>query len=442
MAYQNNRSNIREPEKALRKESISTKIVVEGVIFLVVVVLTRAFHVKLPHHFGLSWNISLALTFALLFFLIHRRRERKKLPMRNIYIAENVVDALMLSHLLFLFGHINGILFFFYGFVIMEAALNLDRIIPFFIASTAAIAMLFEFLFLVFRDEIVLGLDTVLFAILRMAFLFLMARYSYTLAGIVIETKMKSKQIEEQSEQLKEALSELQKIDETKSDFISIASHQLRTPLTAIKGYVSMFLEGDYGRLGGKAKKSMENIFTANERLIGLVNSLLDISRIEAGKVKLEPSKVDLKRMLENMVADFSSRIANKKIKIIFESQPANIPAIQADEKKIREVFSNLVDNAIKYTKEGSIKVELKIIHPYLRVAITDTGIGMAQEEINGLFHSFSRGKEGKSMWVEGAGLGLYVAKKFMEMHRGRIWAESEGRGKGSKFIIELPIKL
>lgn len=240
--------------------------------------------------------------------------------------------------------------------------------------------------------------------------------------------------------ELKIAYSKLQVLDKTKSDFISIASHQLRTPLTAIKGYVSMFLEGDYGKLNGKAKKSMENIFQANERLIGLVNSLLDLSRIEAGKIKLEPSKVNLKTMLESMVVDFSSRIANKKIKIIFESQPANIPAVQADEKKIREVFSNLIDNAIKYTNEGLIKVELKAIHPYLRVVVADTGIGMAQEEINGLFNSFSRGREGKSMWVEGAGLGLYVAKKFIEMHHGRIWAESEGKGKGSKFIIELPI--
>ncbi|MDD4989806.1 MAG: ATP-binding protein [Candidatus Pacebacteria bacterium] len=264
--------------------------------------------------------------------------------------------------------------------------------------------------------------------------------------GVVREIKQKEqlnqfvKDLANANNELEIAYSKLETLDKTKSDFISIASHQLRTPLTAIKGYVSMFLEGDYGKLNGKAKKSMGNIFQANERLIGLVNSLLDLSRIEAGKIKLEPSKVDLKTMLENMVADFSSRIANRKIKLIFESQPANIPAIQADEKKIREVFSNLIDNAIKYTKEGSIKVELKAIHPYLRITIADTGIGMAPEEINGLFHSFSRGKEGKTMWVEGAGLGLYVAKKFVEMHRGRIWAESPGKGKGSKFIVELPI--
>jgi len=246
--------------------------------------------------------------------------------------------------------------------------------------------------------------------------------------------------LERKNIELQSAYKRLETLDEAKSEFISIASHQLRTPLTAIKGYVSMFLEGDFGSFKKKARRALQNIFQANERLIALVNSLLDLSRLEAGKTKLEITKVDLKAMLKSLVADFSQKIKEKKIKISLESQPANIPLIEADEKKIREVFSNLIDNALKYTESGFVKIEIKLLHPLVRITVIDSGVGMSETEISELFQSFSRGESAKNMWVEGVGLGLYATRKFVEMHHGRIWAESEGRGRGSKFVVELPI--
>lgn len=240
---------------------------------------------------------------------------------------------------------------------------------------------------------------------------------------------------------LESAYKKLQKLDKAKSEFVSIASHQLRTPLTAIKGYLSMVLEGDYGKLPQEASKPIDNVYESNERLIKLVNSLLNISRIEAGKMKLEKSEFPLEGLLKEMIQVFSARANKKKLKLKFEKPKTEIPKIRADREKLREALSNLLDNAIKYTHRGGITIKLKAIKNKVRITIADTGEGMIKEEIAKIFQSFSRAGAGRKFWVEGAGLGLYVAKKFIQMHKGKIWAESPGEGQGTTFYIELPVK-
>jgi signal transduction histidine kinase len=235
---------------------------------------------------------------------------------------------------------------------------------------------------------------------------------------------------------------EIEKIDKAKSEFISIASHQLRTPLAAVKGYISMILEGTYGQLSEKLSKPLKNVFQSNERLIRLVNDLLNLSRLDAGKIEFSPKLTSLEKMVSDIVEELRINAEKKGLYIKMVKPSKSLPKIMVDQDKLRQVILNIVDNAIKYTKEGGITFELKKLDEQEEIKVADTGEGMDKRELNGLFQMFSRATAGTQLHTEGAGLGLYVAKQFIEMHGGKIWAESPGKGKGSTFIIQLPIKL
>ncbi len=235
---------------------------------------------------------------------------------------------------------------------------------------------------------------------------------------------------------------EIEKIDKAKSEFISIASHQLRTPLTAVKGYISMILEGTYGQLAERQARPLENVYQSNERLIRLVNDLLNLSRLDAGKIEFSPELTSLEEMVSGVVEELRINAEKKGLYMKMIKPSESLPKIMVDQDKLRQVILNIVDNAIKYTKEGGITFELKKLDAQEEIKVSDTGEGMDEGELNSLFQMFSRATAGTQLHAEGAGLGLYVARQFIEMHGGKIWAESPGKGKGSAFIIQLPIKL
>ena len=265
--------------------------------------------------------------------------------------------------------------------------------------------------------------------------------FGYLLIKSVFQEIERRKELEDITNKLKKAYRELEKLDKAKSEFVSIASHQLRTPLTAIKGYISMMQEKIYGNPPPKMKKPLENIQASNERLIRLVNDLLNISRIEAGRIKLEKEKVQIEDMISSVIEELKGVSEEKDIYLKFEKPQKALPKALIDRNKMRQVIMNLIDNAIRYTNKGGIAAGIKNSKSKIQIIIKDTGEGMTKEEVNHLFESFSRGKAGTRLWTEGAGLGLYVAKKFVDMHNGKIWAESPGKDKGSTFYIELPIK-
>lgn len=233
---------------------------------------------------------------------------------------------------------------------------------------------------------------------------------------------------------------ELKRLDNAKSEFISIASHQLRTPLTAIKGYTSLILEGNYGKIDSQLQDVVNKVYAANTRLIDLVENLLSISRLESGRMQytFQPTQVeDIVTDLGNMFV-VSAKKRGLDFSIVLPEQP--LPKVDLDPAKMREVMSNLIDNAIKYTESGSVTVSLWQEGDKLRYSVKDTGIGVTAEDKERLFSKFSRSKETERLYVGGTGLGLYVGKTFVEKHGGRIWVESAGRGRGSEFIFELPI--
>lgn len=248
-----------------------------------------------------------------------------------------------------------------------------------------------------------------------------------------------NKKLNKVTKDLASANKELKRLDESKSEFLSISSHQLRTPLTIIKGYSSMLLEGSFGKMSKPVKESVDKIFVSTERLINLVESLLNISRIEAGRIEFNIEPVDLTEVAKSMVNDFQEKAKARKLKLAFMSEE-KVPKVAADAQKIKDIVSNIIDNAIKYTKQGEIMVGLHQEGTSVVFCSQDTGIGMEADDIKRLFNKFTRGKDSNKVNTEGTGLGLYYARVLVENMGGRIWVESPGKNKGSKFCFSLPM--
>lgn len=245
--------------------------------------------------------------------------------------------------------------------------------------------------------------------------------------------------LQQASRDLKKANKELKKLDQAKSEFLSIASHQLRTPLTVIKGYVSMMSEGSFGQLPGVIKDNLNKVYLSNERLISLVESLLNISRIETGHLEFDIVPTDLNKIIEPIVDGFQHKTNQKGLKLQFLPDP-KLPKTLVDPQKIREVISNIIDNSIKYTNRGEIIVGLHQESQSLVFSCQDTGIGVLSDDLPRLFEKFVRGQGMMQVYTEGTGLGLYFARMVVENMGGRIWVESAGKNKGSKFSFNLPI--
>ena len=258
--------------------------------------------------------------------------------------------------------------------------------------------------------------------------------------SFVKELKQRNK-LEKLTKKLKENNKNLKDLDRAKNEFISIVAHQLRTPPTVIKGYINLVQENLGNNVDKQTKESLGKALISNERLIDLVNDMLNISRIESGDMKYKMRKGDIyKDILVNLYEAFKIKAKAKGLYINLEKPKEALPKIKIDVKKIQEVVSNLIDNAIKYTHEGGVTIKTRRTKNNIRIEINDTGIGIARDEIAYLFKKFSRGKNSDTLEVEGTGLGIYVGKKIAKEHGGKIWAESKGVNKGSTFIIELPI--
>jgi signal transduction histidine kinase len=247
--------------------------------------------------------------------------------------------------------------------------------------------------------------------------------------------------LEKATLELEKANRELKRLDHAKSEFISIASHQLRTPLTAMRGYLSMLVQGDFGELSGQTKEIVAEVHQASLRLLKLSNDLLNVSRIESGKSVLNYKKTSIKDLVSLIAKEFEAEAAKKDLylKVVVAD---DLPSIEIDAEKIRQAVLNITDNALKYTQKGGVKILAKYSPPEnILIEIRDTGVGLNKKEIGKLFQSFSRGQAGANLYSAGTGLGLYVARKFVDQHKGRLWVESLGPDKGSSFYIELPIK-
>ncbi len=248
--------------------------------------------------------------------------------------------------------------------------------------------------------------------------------------------------IEKLAKDLEAANDRLQELDRQKTEFVSIASHQLRAPITAIKGYASLLTEGSYGPIPEKMTSPIATIYESSRMMVNTIEDFLNVSRIELGHMQYAREDFNLMDLTRKVVDELTPNAKFKGLELSFNPSEVDAP-VYADMNKIKQVITNFVDNAIKYTPKGSITVSLttnKVSNKAI-ISIKDTGQGLSKETIGTLFDKFTRARNADKVNTTGTGLGLYVGRQLITGHNGRVWVESEGEGKGSTFFIELPLK-
>lgn len=264
----------------------------------------------------------------------------------------------------------------------------------------------------------------------------------YFLVRSVKREVQQREEIEGLAKNLERVNARLKQLDQLKSEFVSIASHQLRSPLAAIRGYASMLEDGSYGKLPVKATEVVQRIQDSAKLMASSVEDYLNVSRIEAGHMKYNLTDFNLREQAEHIADDIRPIAAKSGIVLLFRTDLHSQGTINADKGKTEQILHNLINNSLKYTKGGSITVLVHDDMPAKKifVDIIDTGIGMSKGTIDVLFQKFERGSNANTTNVHGTGLGLYTAFKLAEAMGGTITAYSEGEGKGSKFTVTFPL--
>jgi len=240
------------------------------------------------------------------------------------------------------------------------------------------------------------------------------------------------------SKSLETTNKKLEQIDTARREFLSFASHQLRAPMTVIKGYANLIVDKNYLDNPERAKPILYKIINSTDQLDRLIKNFLDARAIEEGKMNYSFEPIDFVSLTSSVVDEFKSLAADKNLSLSFNSVKPVI-TVNADQMKLRQVIQNLVENAIKYTDNGFVKITIEDKGSSVLFGIADSGRGVSPQIKDRLFEQYVREKEGDHE-IQGTGLGLYIAKEIIHAHNGKIWVESEGENKGSKFYIELPI--
>jgi len=277
-----------------------------------------------------------------------------------------------------------------------------------------------------------------------------------------------------------------QELDHAKSEFISIASHQLRTPLTSVKGFTSLILDNTLGRIVPNQRKAVEKIYVNNEKLVMLVEDMLNASRLEADRLEYELEEFDVGPIVAGTVDTLKLYTKSKNLFLKFKKPIEKFIAL-VDQRKIAEIVSNLIDNAIKYTQRGGITITVEKFQReqrigkaentsttnghWVRISVKDTGMGIAEKELESIFEKFKSGMASEmskpddkntpdsqappagseadngnnkadysAQSAGGTGLGVYISRQMAQAMGGKLYAESPGKGKGSTFILELPL--
>jgi len=236
-----------------------------------------------------------------------------------------------------------------------------------------------------------------------------------------------------------ELLARQREINQTMSDFLSVATHELRAPASIIKGYISNVMDGTFGPVNKQINDQLQVAVDQTERLNTLVQDLLNVSRIEQGRIAYTLTPVDSTKVLRTIVEHYTTLAADKGLKLELTEPAVPVPNIKADEGRVQEIFTNLIDNAIKYTAKGSVTVSQRVEKRMVVITVKDTGFGMSSEARRRLFQRFYRIQTDQTQGISGTGLGLWIIKQYIQAMHGSIVVESMEQV-GSEFIVALPI--
>jgi signal transduction histidine kinase len=242
------------------------------------------------------------------------------------------------------------------------------------------------------------------------------------------------------AQQLQTLNEQLERASKAKSDFLASMSHELRTPLNSILGYTELILDEIYGEVPAKIKDVLERVQQSGRHLLGLINDVLDLSKIEAGSMELSPTEYSVRDVVDTVSSSLRSLAAEKGLEFVAGAQ-ADIPVAFGDGKRLTQCLMNLAGNALKFTKRGRVEIWVECQGETLVYRVSDTGIGIPQHQLDSIFAEFQQADPTITREFGGTGLGLSITKKFVEMHGGRIWVESE-MGKGSTFFFSIPLRL
>lgn len=319
------------------------------------------------------------------------------------------------------------IAFTFYA-IVKHHLLNVKVIATEILTFILAVVSLFEVI--ISRD-----ITTVVFRLV--VFVLIMAFGILLIRSVRREVEQREK-LEILTKELEAANEKLKELDKLKSEFLSFASHQVKSPMNVVKGFATLIYDGTYGAVPDKVRETAQKIKESADRMIALVNNLLDLRKIEEGKmeIKLETASVD--GLILEVVEELKTLAEKKNISLTFEKPGQEIKA-RIDPQKLRQVIQNLIENSIKYTDSGTVRITIiQDKKDSILITISDTGHGIDSQLLPHLFEQYKRDASLKDK-IEGTGLGLFIAKEIIKGHQGQIWAESEGEGKGSRFYVRIP---
>ncbi|HUW21406.1 MAG TPA: ATP-binding protein [Candidatus Bathyarchaeia archaeon] len=419
--------------------------------FMMFIVVVGALPIIFPQWVNIGNKIIVLAIVASLFAtslfseIIRRYLEKRKKNTASVVNFQLLSRAILLTLFLHLFGRINGPFFVLYLLVVMESFLSANRFLSNLIVSFMVFATSFEFLLLLWVREAVFDYDSAIAFLIRIISIIFMHAYGGVLAEKIASeqeaennTREVVKETEKLSQQIKKTNYKLKELSALKDEFVSVASHELRAPMTTIKGYISMILEGDAGKIPPKVKEFLRDAYESNDRMIRLVNNMLNVSRIESGRLIISLQDIQIEQAIDEVVRNFQLEADQHGLELKYFRSKKKLPKVRVDPDRIREVISNIVGNAVNFTPHGHIYVKSYRDDDLVTVSIEDTGVGLAIADQEQLFKKFSQIGVGAPL-KKGSGLGLYICKMLINEFGGDIWLNSRV-GKGTTFYFSLPV--
>ena len=406
---------------------ISTWAIIVAIIFGV-----RFLPIKLVEDQQAYLLIGGIVAFALLYYLVIY----KYFPRSKRLYFKDIADIVLIGVLIHIVKDYSQYFFALYFLPIAAAALSLEFINALLIATIASVFVVFE-VFLGSQDLLP-----------HTASLYQGAGQIAMILFVTIFCRILAIQLR-QEKAARESLLAKEKVMEEEAkkqkEFLSLTSHQLFTPLSMIRGFSSLLHFGNLGELSAKQKDAVGEIYANTKRMVNLVSELLSVSRIQAGTFSLKLKETHIDLLIKNIISQFKQGMPKKDVQLVLETKGVLQP-IQIDEDKIRSCLYNLVDNALKYTPEGIIKITCEQSKDMTTIQVIDKGVGIKQEDFEKMFQPFFRGKNILELDKRGTGLGLYIARLIVEKHHGKIWVKNNlpagkaGPDKGATFAFSIPM--